>query len=114
MNSVLGYLGILAYLWVMTWVFFLAVFHLKKVQDAQGLRPFSRLIGYWVVLPLGVVHDLALNVWVSPLFLDLPRDWLLTGRLQRYVNGKDGWRRRLALAIDADKLEPFDPGHISK
>lgn len=105
---------LLVYLWVGTWVHFLAVFHLKKVEQAQGLGPISRFVGYWMVLPSGLLHDFLLNVWVSLPFIDLPRDWLLTGRLQRYVDGPDGWRRRFALALDADKLEPYDPNHIKK
>lgn len=108
------YLLSLVYLWVGTWVHFLAIFHLKKIEQAQGLRPISRFVGYWLVLPSGVLHDFLLNVWVSVPLLDPPREFLLTGRLQRYVDGPDGWRKRFALALDADKLEPFDHGHIKK
>lgn len=108
------YLVALVYLWVGTWTHFLAIYHLKKVEAAQGLGPVSRFVGGWLVLPSGLLHDFLLNVFVSIPFLDLPRDWLLTGRLQRYVDGPDGWRRRFALALDADKLEPYDPNHIKK
>lgn len=102
------------WLWVSTWTHFLAIFHLKKVEEVQGLRPMSRFFGYWVLLPKGLLLDFLLNLVATLFFLDLPREWLLTGRLQRYVDGPDGWRRRLALAIDADKLEPYDNGHIKK
>lgn len=108
------YLGALVYLWVATWTHFLAIFHLKKVEAAQGLRPVSRVVGYWLVLPSGLLHDFLLNLAVSLPLLDPPRETLLTGRLQRYVDGPDGWRRRFALALDADKLEPYDSGHIKK
>ena len=108
------YVAALGYLWVATWVHFLAVFHLKKVEEAQGLRPVSRFVGYWMVLPSGLLHDFLLNMAVSLPLLDVPRELLLTGRLQRYVDGPDGWRRRFALALDADKLEPYDSGHIKK
>lgn len=101
-------------LYIGTWVHFLAIFHLKKVEQAQGLRPISRFIGYWVVLPRGLWRDWLLNMVASIPFLDPPREWLLTGRLQRYVDGPDGWRRRAALSLDADKLEPYDHGHIKK
>lgn len=101
-------------LWVVTWTHFLAVFHLKKVEAAQGLGPISRFFGYWVLLPKGLVADFMLNIVISLPLLDPPREWLVTGRLQRYVDGPDGWRRRFALAVDADKLEPYDNGHIKK
>lgn len=108
------YLLSLLYLWVGTWVHFLAIFHLKKIEQAQGLRPISRFVGYWIVLPSGLLHDFLLNMWVSIPLLDPPREFLLTARLQRYVDGPDGLRKRFALALDADKLEPFDSGHIKK
>ena len=118
------------HLWVGTWTHFLAIFHLKKVEQAQGLRPLSRFFGYWVVLPKGLLYDWLLNIVASLVFLDPPHNWwrvkvwrwavpivpleLVTGRLQRYVDGPDAWRRRLALALDADKLEPYDNNHIKK
>lgn len=103
-------------LWVGTWTHFLAIFHLKKVEQAQGLGPVSRFLGYWVLLPRGLLLDWMLNIVASLPLWDLPAGpgELVTGRLQRYVDGPDGWRRRFALALDADKLEPYDPGHIRK
>lgn len=117
-------------LYVSTWTHFLAIFHLKKVEGEQGLRPVSRFMGYWVLLPRGLWRDWLLNIVATLVFLDLPGNWwrlrlwrlsipvfpleLVTGRLQRYVDGPDGWRRRFALTLDADKLEPYDKGHIKK
>jgi hypothetical protein len=118
-----------------TWKHFLAIFHIKKVEEglrAEGhqLGAISRFMGYWVLLPKGLLYDWLLNIVMSLPLLDPPRQWwwlrvwrvsipvlpleLVTGRLQRYVDGPDGWRRRFALALDADKLEPYDPGHIKK
>lgn len=107
---------VLIWLWVETWTHFLAIFHLKKVQDAQGLRPISRFFGYWMLLPKGLFFDWLLNMLCTLPFWNLPAHpgELVTGRLQRYVDGPDGWRKRAALAIDADKLEPYDNGHIRK
>lgn len=101
-------------LFVSTWTHYLAIFHLKKVEQAQGLLPLSRFLGYWVLLPKGMVLDWLLNLIATLPFLDLPAHpgELVTGRLQRYVDGTDGWRRRVALAYDADQLEPYDNGHI--
>jgi hypothetical protein len=122
-------------LWERTWTYFLAIFHVKKVEEAlkaEGLQlgPVSRFMGYWVLLPKGVLYDWLLNIAMTLPMLDMPGQWwrvpvwrwsipvlpleLVTGRLQRYVDGPDGWRRRFALALDADKIQPFDPGHIRK
>lgn len=108
-------------LYVGTWVHYLAIFHIKKVEDdlkarGQRLGPMSRFFGYWVLLPKGLLLDWLLNIVVSLPFWDLPASprELVTGRLQRYVDGPHTWRRRVALALDADKLEPYDNGHIRK
>lgn len=103
-------------LYIGTWMHFLAIFHLKKVEAKQGLRPVSRFLGYWVLLPRGLWRDWLLNMVATLPLWDLPAHpaELVTGRLQRYVEGPDGWRRRFALALDADKLEPYDNNHIKK
>lgn len=113
---VLAGLYLVFWLWVNTWTLYLAIFHLKKVEKAQGLPPLSRFLGYWVLLPKGMVFDWLLNLVATLPFLDPPAHpgELVTGRLQRYVGGADSWRRRIALAYDADQLEPYDHGHIKK
>lgn len=106
-------------LYVNTWTHFLAIFHLKKVEEdlakeGKQLPPVSRFLGYWVLLPRGLVYDCLLNLVCSLPFLDPPRQFLLTARLQRYADGPDGWRRRHALALDADQIDPYDKNHIRK
>ena len=49
-------------LYVGTWVHYLAIFHIKKVEDdlkarGQRLGPMSRFFGYWVLLPKGLLLD---------------------------------------------------------
>lgn len=111
---------LVVWLYIDTWTHFLALYHLKKVEKARAalglppLPPASRFLGYWVLLPRGLVLDCMLNMVASFAFLDLPREFLLTARLQRYADGPDGWRRRRALALDADQIDPYDKGHIKK
>lgn len=112
-------IGMLAVYWgwrlyVNTWTHYLAIFHLKKVEQAQGLLPLSRFLGYWVLLPKGMALDWLLNLVATLPFLDFPAHplELVTGRLQRYVDGPDSWRRRVAMAYDADQLKPYDNEHI--
>ncbi|MFN7882335.1 MAG: hypothetical protein ACK5PF_04900 [bacterium] len=106
-------------LWEGTWTYFLAVYHIKKVEEAlekegKQLPKVSKFFGYWITLPKGVLHDFLLNMALTIPFLDFPRETLVTGRFQRYADGPDGWRKRLALYIDAQKMEPYDNNHIKK
>jgi len=81
---------VLASLWtlfLLLWVFYLAVMNLKRVSEAEGLQPAAHFFGYWQVLPIGVLLDWLFNLVLTLPFLDLPH-WpgeLVTGRLQRYV-----------------------------
>jgi hypothetical protein len=100
------------------WVRYLAVMHLKQVMGAQGLKPASRFFGFYMVLPIGVVLDWLGNLLATFVFWGLPdQPWeLITGRLQRYEDGPDGWRRHWAWAFAEDMLNPFDQpeGHIKR
>lgn len=111
-------------LWVFVyqlWLHYLAVMALKRADQTTGLKPAARLIGYWHVLPAGVVLDWLGNVLLTVPFLDPPHTpgELVTGRLQRYVSADPalaGWRARASWAFSAELLNDFDlpHGHIIK
>jgi hypothetical protein len=69
-------------------------------------------LGYVLGLPLllvGLVIDFIMNVTVfAVLFLELPREWLVTDRLQRHMR-HSGWRFRLAKFICEHLLNFADP-----
>lgn len=98
------------------WTLYLAIMALKRARDSGTLPK----VAYYLGLPLlwlGLLVDFICNVLVTLLpFLDLPREFLVTARLQRYVDGPDGWRKRLALWFALNLLDPFDPKgyHIKK
>jgi hypothetical protein len=56
-----------------------------------------------------IVFDVLVNLLASLLFLDLPKEKLLTQRLMRYMAGPEGLRRRVATGICNKFLDPFDP-----
>lgn len=91
-------LFLFAWLYLSVWRDYLAIFHLKKVDEAGQLPPFARWLGTWVLLPIGVFKDWLLNLALTIVFLDPPHSlWeLVTGRLQRYV-----WTPAPELAADA-------------
>lgn len=94
---------------LMTWLFYLAAMNLIKIKDdLSGIAKFN---GY-ILIAIGLVLDVLLNVIVgSLLFLELPRELLLTDRLQRHKKKPDHWRYKIAHFICHNLLNPFDPDH---
>ncbi|WP_170860403.1 hypothetical protein [Duganella sp. CF458] len=91
------------------WVLYLAVMNLQRARDAGTLSPTARFLGT-VLLYIGLVADFLVNVApVSVLFLEPPREYLVTQRLTRHANTVGGWRKRLALWFAKNLLDPFDP-----
>lgn len=59
---------------------------------------------------VGLLVDCAANATLfALLFLELPREWLVTQRLQRHLRTGSGWRYRVARAICVKLLDVFDP-----
>jgi len=110
---VLNLLGLVvaSYILVLvTWLFYLAIMHLRMVR--HDLHPVAKANAY-VLLAIGLVLDFITNVVVgSVLFLDPPREWLLTDRLQRYKNlDRESWRGKTAYWLCEHLLNQFDEGH---
>lgn len=100
-----GMVGVLYICWIM----YQAVMNLKRARDAGTLpKP-----AYYLGLPLlyfGLLIDFLSNIGpTSIIFLELPREFLVTQRLTRHAFGEPGWRRDLARWFAANLLDPFDP-----
>ena len=94
---------------VVTWIFYLAVMNLAPHR--KELHSVAKVHGY-ALLAVGLLFDFVLNVVVcSVLFMKYPQDWLLTGRLSRYIkdNREKPWRRKLAGWLCHHLLDQFDP-----
>lgn len=92
-----------------TWIFYLAVMTLIRARDDGKLPPVALAFAYPVVA-VGLLFDFALHVLVGTvLFLERPREWLLTQRLSRLIREDDGWRGDLALWMCTTLLDAFDP-----
>lgn len=101
-------LYVLLALWLLD-VFFLAVMSLFRARAAGTLSLPAKVLGYPILL-VGVLLDLLVNVVVlTVVFVKLPEDWMVTKRLYRYSQYKDGWRKATALWICSKLLNPFDP-----
>lgn len=90
------------------WVLYLAIMALSAARR-KGNLPKPALYLAYPLLGFGYLVDFLSNMVITVLFLDFPREVLVTSRLQRYANGPDGWRRRLGLWFARNLLDPFDP-----
>ena len=102
----LALLGYPVLTWVV-WVLYLAIMRIKIVKDDVGLTKPA----YYFTLPLlviGYALDFLLNLVSTLVFLELPKDWLFSGRVSRHV-AEEGWRGKLSRWVCRNLLDPFDP-----
>jgi hypothetical protein len=91
------------------WVLYLLVMGLYRAQLAGRLSKPAMVLGAPFLI-LGYLVDVLTNLTVATaLFLELPREALVTTRLTRHMGDGDGWRYRVARAICRSLLDPFDP-----
>lgn len=91
------------------WVFYLAVMNLKRVKDTGYQFKKHVLILAYPVLFLGLILDIVINlVFMTIIFLEFPRELLVTSRLKRH-NNLGGWRGKIARNFFEPLLDPFDP-----
>ena len=89
-----------------TWGFYVSVMNLLREKDKLTWQ--TKLFAYPLAF-LGVLTDFIYNVIVGTLmFLEIPKEWLLTKRLQRHLN-EESWRGGLSRWLCTYLLDPFDP-----
>lgn len=95
------------FLWA-TWYMYVLVMGLYRAHLTKRLSP-TQLVLAAPALLVGYAMDILCNLTVACLiFRDIPREWLVTDRLERYKQG-DGWRQEWADWICTNLLDPFDP-----
>lgn len=91
------------------YIFYLAIMSLYRAKLDKTITRTSLVIGY-PILAVGALIDLAMNVTLfSLIFFELPKEWLLTARLQRYMKTRNGWRYRWANSLCKRLLNFADP-----
>jgi succinate-acetate transporter protein len=93
------------------WVLYVFTMAIYRAKLSKRLGKISTALALPFVL-LAVIVDFVANMTVATvLFLDLPREPLVTARLQRYLSTCDvlGWRYILAKLICNNLLDIFDP-----
>lgn len=89
-----------------TWIYYVAIIHLKEVRDTLNMpSKFMAYLGLAVGFPL----DVFLNLIFSILVLDLPREVTLTRHLSR-LKKTNGWRGKVAMWICGELLDPYAQG----
>jgi hypothetical protein len=82
---------------------------LYRAKMNKTITRTSLIIGY-PILAVGAFIDLFMNVTLfSLVFFELPKEWLLTKRMQRYIKTGTGWRFKVADWICRNLLNIFDP-----
>lgn len=90
------------------WLFFLAVMSLYRAHLNKTISKTSLVLGY-PILAIGAFIDLSMNVTLfSLIFLELPKEYMLTKRMQRYIATDTGWRFKLSSFICNNLLNAFD------
>ena len=90
------------------YVFFCAVMNIKRVNDAGKLTLVGKCFGL-PTLVIGIVLDVLCNVFVmTVLFLEPPKEWLVTTRLKRHHQKSTGWRLAIVKFFEP-VLDPLDP-----
>lgn len=91
-----------------TYVYYVAVMSFKRKWEQLSLR--ARIAAAPQVI-IGILLDVILNILMSPIFLEFPRELLLTSKLQRFRKTGSGYRLRLADSLCENWLNPFDENH---
>lgn len=107
--SLLIIIGIMFFFMYVLWGFYLAVMPLMRARNEEKLSTPAKFFGY-PILGLGYLIDFLNNVFVATfLFMELPKEWVVTARLIKYINGEEGYRKAVATWICNNLLDPFDP-----
>lgn len=101
--------GAVLYLVYEIWNHYVAVMHLKHLRDEGKLTKEQMPLAF-ASLGIGLFIDFLVNVLVCTiLFLELPREILVTSRVTRHKYHGKGWRQKLATWICEKLLDTIDP-----
>lgn len=93
---------------------FVALFAIEKLNRAGLLHPHVKKAGL-VLFVRGKVFDIFCNLffaWIIFCQWPLKRGWTVTERIQRLVDGPEGWRKDKAVWYAVEVLNRFAAGHI--
>lgn len=115
--SIVGVIGYIYISMFITWLFYLAVMHLKRVKDKEDFSLIEKLFAY-PMLYIGLFIDIMFNITSGTIFfLEPPREFLFTSRCQRHLESKKTnfyarYQKRVAKYFCSKFMDPYDEdGH---
>ena len=98
----------IGFLWAF-WGMYVLVMGIYRAHLSHRLKGLVLVLSLPFVA-IGYLMDVFANVTIASLvFLEPPREWLVTSRLQRYIAHGTGWRAAKARWICDNLLDVFDP-----
>ena len=97
------------FLWLF-WALYVLVMGLYRAHLMKNLTKLTYVLGApWLIL--GLAFDFIANIFIATIiFLDLPREYLVTARLKRYIkDDPEEWRGKFSNWICNNLLDVFDP-----
>ena len=96
------------FLWAF-WGMYVLVMGIYRAHLSKRLKGLALVLSLPFVA-VGCLMDAFANVTIASIvFLEPPREWLVTDRLQRHMHRSEGWRFWLAKYICDHLLDVFDP-----
>lgn len=101
--------AVIGYLWAF-WFAYVLVMGLYRAHLSGRMSRVTYVLAAPALL-FGVAMDVLANIFIaSVIFLEFPREWLVTKRLQRHIKkGLGTWRGYLAAWVCTSLLDVFDP-----
>jgi len=107
-NSINYIIIIIIYFWIF-WGAYVLVMGIYRAFLNKKLTIFTMLLSAPFVA-IGAVLDVFSNIFVATiLFLEIPKELLVTTRLSRHNKHSSNWRKHLADYICTNLLDVFDP-----
>ncbi len=96
------------YLWIF-WGLYVLCMGIYRAKLSGRLSPVTYALSLPFLLA-GLLVDVVANLTLASLvFLELPREWLVTRRLQRHSAANEGWRYDFSVWVCSRLLDVFDP-----
>jgi hypothetical protein len=91
------------------WALFVFTMGCYRAKISGRLKGLNLVFAFPIVV-LAAAVDVVSNLLIAPIvFLDAPKELLVTSRLKRYMAGPDCWRKSIADYVCESVLDIFDP-----
>lgn len=98
----------LGYLWL-CWGLYVLVMGLYRAYLAKRLTRTTLFLSIPFVAIGFIVNFVSNMILATIVFLEFPKEFLITDRLERYIRSENGWRCSIARWVCHNILDPVDP-----